>query len=94
MKAVTVKLTLTALAAAALLIGGTMPAHAANKNYRDLLRLFEDWRAFEAPAVKDCVPDYTAAAMTAKAEGLADFKKRLAAFDASGWTPAQRTDLR
>jgi hypothetical protein len=94
MKAVTVKLTLTALAAAALMIGGAMPAHAANKNYRDLLRLFEDWRAFEAPAVKDCVPDYTAAAMTAKAEGLADFKKRLAAFDASAWTPAQRTDLR
>jgi hypothetical protein len=92
--AVTYKLPLTALAAVALLIGGIMPAHAANRNYRDLLRLFEDWRAFEAPAVKDCVPDYTAAAMAAKAEGLAEFKTRIAAFDASGWTSAQRTDLR
>lgn len=85
--------TASALLAAGLIIGGIMPAHAATKNYRDLLRLFEDWRAFEAPAVKDCVPDYTASAMAAKAEGLADFKEKLAAFDAAGWTPAQRADL-
>ncbi|HBK92417.1 MAG TPA: DUF885 domain-containing protein [Parvularcula sp.] len=93
MKSATQKLTLAALAAAALMIGGTMPAHAASRNYRDLLRLFDEWRAFEAPIVRDCVPDYTAAAMAAKAEGLADFRKRLAAFDDSAWTPAQRTDL-
>ncbi len=90
----TVRMTLSALVAAGLIIGGTMPAHAANRTYRDLIRLFEDWRAFEAPAVTNCVPDYTAAAMAAKVEGLADFRARLAAFDATGWTPAQRAELR
>ncbi len=88
------RMAMTSFAALGLLIGATMPALAANTSYRDLLRLFTEWRAFEAPAVKNCVPDYSAAAMTAKAAGLADFKKRLAAFDASRWTPGQRADLR
>lgn len=83
----------TPLISLLILLGGTMPSLAANQNYRDLLRLFEDWRAFEAPDVRDCVPDYTAAAMASKAAGLADFKARLSAFDAKKWTPAQRTDL-
>ena len=89
----TLNMPLSAIVAAGLLVAWTMPAHAADKSHRDLVRLFSDWRAFEAPVVRDCVPDYTAAAMAAKAEGLADFRKRLAAFDAGGWTPAQRADL-
>lgn len=69
-------------------------APAAASQYRDLARLYDQWRAFEAPLVKDCVPDYSAAAMAAKAEGLAGFQKRFAAIDASKWTPAQQTDLK
>ncbi len=75
-----------------LFFGGALPAAASP--YRDLVRLFDDWRAFEAPAVRNCAPDYSPAAMAAKAQGLAEFRKRLAAIDASGWTPAQKTDLK
>jgi len=28
--------------------------------YQDLLALFEDWREFERPAMRDGAPDYTA----------------------------------
>lgn len=80
------------LAAAALaLLSLTAPAAASQ--YRDLTRLYDQWRAFEAPVVRNCAPDYSAAAMTAKAAGLAGFQKKLAALDTSQWTPAQQTDL-
>lgn len=77
-------------AAVTLLIAGEASA----ATHKDLVRLFDEWRRFEAPVVKDCTPDYTPAAMAVKAEGLADFKKRLAAFDTRKWTTAQRIDLR
>ncbi|MDZ7629299.1 MAG: DUF885 family protein [Parvularculaceae bacterium] len=89
----TARTRLTPVLSLLIFLGGTMPSLAANQSYRDLLRFFDEWRAFEAPVVRNCVPDYTAAAMAAKAEGLADFKKRLSVFDARSWTPAQRTDL-
>ncbi len=38
--------------------------------YRQLVALFEEWRAFERPATRDGAPDYTAAAMAAKHEEL------------------------
>jgi hypothetical protein len=80
-----------ALLAAALVFAAT-GAQAA-PGHSDLVKLFKEWRAFETPVVNNCVPDYTAAAMAAKAEGLAAFRKRLQAFDAKGWTPAHRADL-
>ncbi len=67
---------------------------AAASSYRDLSALHAQWRKFEAPAVKDCVPDYTPAAMAAKAEGLAGFQQKLAALGTATWTPAQRIDYK
>lgn len=81
-------------AAFALLVAIVGATPAAASQYRDLLRLYDQWRAFEAPQVRDCVPDYTAAAMTAKAQGLAGFQKKLAAIDSSKWTLAQKIDLK
>ncbi len=75
-----------------LMIAGAFPAAASQ--YRDLASLYGQWRAFEAPAVQNCMPDYTAAAMAAKAEGLAGFQKRIAALDASKWTLGQKSDLK
>lgn len=66
-------------------------AYAAD-SHKDLVRLFKEWRAFAPPAITHCVPDYSAAAMAAKAEGLARFKQRLAAIDPDDWTTARKGD--
>jgi len=60
--------------------------------YRDLLALFADWRAFERPALLDGAPDYSAAAIARRREGLRDFESRLAAIDPQGWPVAQQVD--
>ncbi len=47
---------------------------------------------FEAPAVADGVPDYSAEAMTVQHAELADYIARLTAIDASGWPVGQQID--
>ncbi len=42
--------------------------------YRDLVALFEEWRAFERPANLDGAPDYTASAMAKRHEELASHR--------------------
>ena len=64
----------------------TMPAsHAA------LVALFEDWRRFAQPSVRNGVPDYGAAAMGRQAAALPGFRARLGAIDRGGW-PAPAID--
>lgn len=59
-----------------------------------LLKLFEDWRSFERPAVSRSVPDYGAAAMARKAQGLQAMRQRLAAIDTRGWPAKQLSDYK
>ena len=61
-------------------------------SYDNLVALFEAWRAFHAPEMTSGVPDYTAAAMAAQHEELADWQNRLAALDTTGWPVAQQID--
>jgi Bacterial protein of unknown function (DUF885) len=63
-------------------------------SYAELVQLAQDWRQFEHAAVKQCVPDYAAAAMAAKAAGLPAYRARLAAVDTQGWPAAQLVDRR
>jgi hypothetical protein len=42
------------------------PAPPAPSSDDDLVKLFEQWRTFEHPVVKNNVPDYSAKAMAAK----------------------------
>ncbi|MEO1241327.1 MAG: DUF885 family protein [Pseudomonadota bacterium] len=72
----------------------SMGNFAAASDYRDLTDLFSKWRGFEPPTVEACVPDYSAEAMAAKAEGLAAFQKDLGDIDVDGWSVAQRNDLK
>ena len=58
----------------------------------DLARFFTEWRTFQKPKLIDGVPDYAAAAMTAQYRALTGFKRRLAAFDTTGWTVPQQVD--
>jgi hypothetical protein len=61
-------------------------------DYQSLVELWKKWRQFEPPAVANCVPDYSAAAMSQKAPLLAGFQRQLTAMDSSGWSEAQLGD--
>ncbi len=81
------------LAASVLLCGAVCPLTVvAASPYDDLVRLAQEWRQFEQPAVSRCLPDYGAQAMAAKAAGLPAFRARLSAIDAQGWPAAQAVD--
>ena len=81
------------LAVAAIAAPAPLAAQPAS-GHAQLVHLFADWRAFTHPRIVRGVPDYSAAAMAAKPAGLAEFRRRLAAIDASGWSIAQRDDCR
>ena len=60
-------------------------ADAAPSGYDALVKLFQDWRAFEHPPLKDGAPDYTAATFDRRQQELDAYRDRLEAIDASGW---------
>ncbi|MGQ0384857.1 MAG: DUF885 family protein [Gammaproteobacteria bacterium] len=72
------------------------PAHSGEvaviDGYGKLLQLHRDWRQFEEPPLLDGAPDYRAATLVRRHAGLAGFRGRLAALDASGWSIEQRVD--
>ncbi len=55
-------------------------------------RLFEDWRAFEHPPLKDGAPDYTAATTARRLAELATWRNRLEAIDTSALPVEARVD--
>jgi hypothetical protein len=57
-----------------------------------LVRLFEEWRAFEVPPAKDGAPDYTAAAFERRLAALEPLRARLEALDTAGWPVEARVD--
>jgi uncharacterized protein DUF885 len=61
-------------------------------SYADLLALFKDWRAFQAPKLVNGVPDYRAEAMTAQHRELAAYQQRLEAIDPARWPIPQQVD--
>jgi hypothetical protein len=67
------------------------PAHS---THAQLVQLFSDWRAFNHLRIVRGRPDYSAAAMAARAPSLPEFRQRLAAIDRSGWTASQIGDYR
>jgi uncharacterized protein (DUF885 family) len=85
--------TRSAVAATAMLLAA-LPGHAsaagkaaadAPPGYTILIQLFDEWRDFERPVLRDHVPDYGRAAMAAKAGALPQWRKRLDAIDTRGW---------
>ena len=60
--------------------------------YEDLLALFEDWREFERPAMRDGAPDYTAERFAAAYEESKNYRARLHAIDPNGWPIEQQVD--
>ena len=65
---------------------------ARNPRHADLVAFFAEWRDFQKPRLVDGVPDYTPTAMAEQHAALADWRRRLVAFDTTGWTIAQQVD--
>jgi hypothetical protein len=70
------------------------PSEPPASSYQRLATLFTDWRAFNHPAIVNGRPDYSAAAMAKKAQGLAAFRTRLKAIDTNSWSTEQKNDCR
>ena len=66
------------LAIGASMIPAVMAAPAAT-GHQQLVDLFADWRTFNHPRIVHGKPDYSAAAMAAKARALPAFQRRLTA---------------
>lgn len=64
------------------------------KNYGELARLFEEWRAFVKPPVKNFVADYSAATIAKKAAEFPKYRQRLAAIDRTGWPEGALVDYK
>lgn len=60
--------------------------------YDELVALFEEWRVFEQPDLRDGAPDYSAAAMEEKKRGLGELQARLAGIDPGSWPVAEQVD--
>ena len=60
--------------------------------YQDLLALFEDWREFENPPLRDGAPDYTVERFEAAHAELKGYQSRLNAIETSGWPIDQQVD--
>jgi hypothetical protein len=71
---------------------GREPAPTQSANYADLVALFKDWRAFQAPALVNGVPNYRADAMAAQQRELPNYQRRLASIDPARWPIPQQVD--
>jgi hypothetical protein len=72
----------------------TLAATTAPSDYATLVTLFHEWRTFARPATNNNVPDYTPAAIEAKAKALPTWRKRLEAIDPSVWPINQQNDYK
>ena len=81
------------LLAAAILVGACADAdEPAPNSYDALAQLFEDWREFERPPMREGAPDYTAERFAAAYDEFATYRQRLNAIDHSAWPVAQQVD--
>ncbi len=74
--------------------GAWAKAASAPDGYPALVKLFQQWREFEHPVMKNNVPDYSASAMATKAAALPGWRKRLEAIDPKSWPIAEQNDHR
>lgn len=61
-------------------------------SYDNLLKLFENWRAFEQPPLLDGAPDYTEKTTNRRHQELNSYQAWLNAFDISDWPVEQQVD--
>jgi uncharacterized protein (DUF885 family) len=74
--------------------GRSVSTASESSGYPALLNLFQQWREFEHPAMKNNVPDYSASAMAAKAAALPRLRKRLDEIDPKSWPVEEQDDYK
>jgi hypothetical protein len=62
------------------------------RTHADLVAFFNEWRELQQPRRVNGVPDYSVQAMALQQRALASFRKRLAAFDTTGWPTSAQVD--
>ena len=72
--------------------GLLFPPPVAAQTHRDLIQLFDEWRAFERPVFVDGVPDYSADAMSRQHEQLENWQAQLRDLDPARWSVEQQID--
>lgn len=60
--------------------------------YEDLVALFNEWRTFEEPPLRDGAPDYTTETFEQRRPEFENLQARLTAIDTSGWPVEQQVD--
>ena len=85
-------LCLAAVLAAAACTQPEAPPEAGTGTYQDLVRLFAEWREFEAPDYVSGAPDYSSGAMAAKHAQLPAWRARLDALDPADWSVSRQID--
>jgi hypothetical protein len=68
------------------------PGNVEAESHDDLVTLFRDWRAFEAPPMLDGAPDYTAERFAVRQPEYLELRARLDAFDISDWPVPEQVD--
>ncbi|WP_020569123.1 hypothetical protein [Neolewinella persica] len=68
------------------------PAAVATSDYQDLTTLFQEWRTFENPPLREGAPDYTAETFKQRRPAFETLQRRLLAMDTTGWAVAQQVD--
>jgi hypothetical protein len=68
------------------------PGTGTASTHDDLVKLFEDWRAFEEPPLLDGAPDYTVERFEARQPDYLALRERLDAFDISEWRIPEQVD--
>ena len=63
-----------------------------NTKYQDLVLLFNDWRSFEKPPLKNEAPDYTAASFEKRWPKFKKLQTRLQAIDTTNWAIEHQVD--
>lgn len=61
-------------------------------DYKDLVSLFKDWRAFETPPLLDGAPDYTATTFEKRWPEFKALQAKLLAMDTFGWSVENQVD--
>ena len=74
--------------------GGSASAASEPDGYPVLVNLFQQWREFEHPVMKNNVPDYSTSAMAARAAALPRWRKRLDAIDPKSWPIEEQNDYK
>jgi len=84
----------TWLAWLALAFGGPVGAEpaAADATYDDLVALFQQWREFEQPPLRDGAPDYSAGRMAQAHAQLKAYQARLSAMEIAAWPVEHQVD--